>query len=54
MAGYAAHLNANTPSESKGKPVTEVAIFKLQPRGFSIDDATSFAWMLDWDKIQDH
>lgn len=31
MAGYAAHLNANTPGSSKGKPVTEIAIFNLQP-----------------------
>lgn len=30
MAGYAAHLNANTPSSSKGRPVTEIAIFTLQ------------------------
>lgn len=30
MAGYAAHLNANTPASSKGKPVTEIAIFNLQ------------------------
>lgn len=31
MAGYAAHLNAKTPVSSKGKPVTEIAIFTLQP-----------------------
>ena len=30
MAGYAAHLHAHTPAPSKGKPVTEIAIFKLQ------------------------
>lgn len=30
MAGYAAHLYANTPTESKGKAVTEIAIFKLK------------------------
>jgi hypothetical protein len=31
MAGYAAHLNANTAIESKGKPVSEICIFKLKP-----------------------
>jgi hypothetical protein len=31
MAGYAAHLNANTPVQSKGKPVSEICIFKLKP-----------------------
>ncbi|KAH6682148.1 hypothetical protein F5X68DRAFT_242754 [Plectosphaerella plurivora] len=30
MAGYGVHLHANTPAESKGKPVTEIAIFKLK------------------------
>lgn len=30
MAGYAAHLKANTPASSMGIPVSEIAIFKLR------------------------
>lgn len=42
MAGYAAHLHAGTPSSSKGRPVTEVCIFKLLP-AFAADHAAAAA-----------